>query len=155
MAEKEFRHIVRIANTDVDGNKTIYLALQKIKGVGFMFSNAVLNAAGISKTEKTGYLSDQDAARLGEVIKAPEKFNIPSWLYNRRKDYESGEDMHLITSDLTFVQQNDKKRLQKIKSYRGLRLSWGLPVRGQRTQSNFRRNKGKVSGTKKKTSIRK
>ena len=45
-----------------------------------------------------------------------------------------------------------KKRLQMIKSYKGMRHAAGLPVRGQRTKSNFRKNKGKGSlGVKKKT----
>ena len=52
-------------------------------------------------------------------------------------------------------QENDVKREQKTKSYRGLRHAIGLPVRGQRTKSNFRRNKGKAVGGKKKTAMRK
>ena len=44
----------------------------------------------------------------------------------------------------------DLRRLKKIKSNRGLRHQWGLPVRGQRTKSNFRRSKGKAVGVKRK-----
>ena len=40
------------------------------------------------------------------------------------------------------------KFMKKIKSYRGIRHMFGLPVRGQRTRSNFRPNKGKVQGVK-------
>ena len=60
---------------------------------------------------------------------------------NRRKDYETGDSIHGYGSDLDFLQMNDKKRLQKAKSYRGLRYHARLPVRGQRTKSNFRRGK--------------
>ncbi len=72
------------------------------------------------------------------------KFGTPVWMLNRRKDLELGEDRHLITSDLTFTQDNDIKMLKKIRSYKGVRHILGQPVRGQRTKSNFRKNKGKV-----------
>ena len=50
-----------------------------------------------------------------------------------------------------FAQENDVKRLKRIRSYVGVRHGQGLPVRGQRTKSNFRRNKGKGPlGVKKK-----
>ena len=151
----EFRHIVRVANADLDGNKQLFMALCKIKGVSMMFANAICYAAGVERTSKTGELTEAQVQQLEGVIKDPQKVGIPQWLFNRRKDYESGEDMHIVGADLNFTKQNDIKRLQKVKSYRGLRLQWGLPVRGQRTKSNFRKMKGKGIGGKKKTSIRK
>ena len=90
------------------------------------------------------------ANQLDEIIKEPAKFGIPSWLFNRKKDPEDNTDKHLVGSTLTFVQDNDIKMMKKMKSYKGIRHSLGLPVRGQRTRSNFRRNKGKVMGVKKK-----
>lgn len=145
--DKNFRHLVRIANTDLDGNKSLLLALQRIKGIGFMFSNALCSVVGIDRFKKTGYLSDTEASKLGEAIANPDKFGIPVWLQNRRKDPETGEDGHLISSDLNFVQENDIKLMRKIKSYKGARHFAGLPLRGQRTKSNFRKNKGKGKGT--------
>ena len=151
----EFKHIIRIANTDLKGEKHILVAMTKIKGVGVMFANTALGILGIEKTKKAGEQSDEEAERITEVLVNTEKFNVPVWLYNRKKDYETGEDMHLLNADLTFQKDNDLKRLKKLKSYRGLRHQWGLPVRGQKTKSNFRRQKGKGLGVKKKTSIRK
>jgi len=148
--EKNFKHIVRIMNTDLDGNKSIQMALQKIKGVGFMFSNLICTLAKVPQDSKTGTLDDASIKRLNEVVENPLKFNAPTWFLNRRKDYEDGTDKHLLTSDLDFTKQNDIRRLQKIKSYRGIRHHLKLPTRGQRTKSNFRRNKGKVTGVKKK-----
>lgn len=148
--KQELKYFVRIANTDLDGNKPIRLALTKIKGIGCMFSNAVCNAAGIEKTKKSGYLSENEAGRIDEIIKDPSKFGIPSWLFNRKRDPEENSDRHLVGSTLSFTQDNDIKMMKKIKSYRGIRHSLGLPVRGQRTRSNFRKNKGKVLGVKKK-----
>ena len=80
----------------------------------------------------------------------PKKFNVPLWLLNRRKDPETNEDKHIITDDMRFIQENDVKILKKIKSYKGVRHMHGLPTRGQRTKSNFRRNKGNVIGVKRK-----
>ncbi len=146
----EFKHIVRVANTDLDGHKPILFALRKIKGVNVMFANMVLSFAGVDKTMKAGDLSDEQVAKIDEIVRDPVKFGAPSWLLNRRKDYETGEDKHLLLADLDFTKETDIKRMKKVKSYRGLRHQWGLPVRGQRTKSNFRRNKGKGLGVKRK-----
>ena len=152
MAEesKEFKHILRVVNTDLDGGKPVVHALKKIKGVSFMFANLVCNVAGVDKTKKVGYLSDSETQKIEEVIVNPAKFNVPVWMLNRRKDYESGEDKHLLGSDLNFQNDNDIKRLKMIKAYKGMRHAAGLPVRGQKTKSNFRRNKGKGLGVKRK-----
>lgn len=148
--KQELKYFVRISNTDLDGNKPIGHALIKIKGVSFMFSNAVLNAAAIEKTKKTGYLSDEETSKIDEIIKEPSKFGISSWLFNRKKDPEDGSDRHLTGTSLAFTQDNDIKMMKKMKSYKGIRHILGLPVRGQRTKSNFRKNKGKVLGVKRK-----
>lgn len=148
--KQELKYFVRIANTDLEGDKKIHNALAKIKGISCMFSNAVLNAARIEKTKKAGYLSDDEVNKIDEIIKYPSKFAIPSWMFNRKKDPEDNMDKHLVGSTLAFMQDNDIKMMKKIKSYRGIRHSLGLPVRGQRTKSNFRKNKGKVMGVKKK-----
>ncbi len=147
---QELKYFVRIANTDLDGNKPIGNALTKIKGISFMFSNAILNVAGIMKNKKTGYLTNDEAGKLDEIIKSPASFKIPSWLFNRKKDPEDSSDNHLTGSNLSFMQDNDIKMMKKIKSYKGMRHSLALPVRGQRTRSNFRKNKGKVMGVKRK-----
>lgn len=149
MAEKEFKHFVRIVNTDLEGNKQIAYALRKIKGVGFQFANLICSLSGVDKTKKVGYLSEEDIKKLDDVIKNPSKSGVPNWMLNRRRNYEDNTNKHLITSDLDFTKDNDIKRMKKIKSYKGVRHMFGLPVRGQRTKSNFRRNKGKVTGVKK------
>ena len=148
--EQELKYFVRIANTDLDGKKSIQSSLTNIKGVSFMLSNAVCKVSGIDRAKKTGYLSDSEAAKIDDVLKDPSKFKIPSWLFNRRGDPEDNADKHLVGSNLTFIQDNDIKMMKKIRSYKGVRHSLGLPVRGQRTRSNFRRNKGKVMGVKRK-----
>ena len=149
--KEDFRYFIRVANTDIDGNKQIAHALTQIKGVNFMFSNMVCNLAGIDKTAKTGYLKDDQVKMLGDVLNDPIKHKVPDWMLNRRKNYEDGSNYHLISGDLKFAHENDIKRLKKIRSYRGVRHGMGLPTRGQKTKSNFRKNKGKGSlGVKKK-----
>jgi small subunit ribosomal protein S13 len=149
MAEKELKYFVRIANTDLDGKKPVLEALRKIKGVSAMYSNAICSVAKVDKTQKIGHLNDADVKRLDEAIQNPLKHSLPSWLLNRRRDKEDGTDKHLITSNLVFMHDNDIKMLKKMRCYRGVRHSMGQPVRGQRTKSNFRKNKGKVMGVKK------
>ncbi len=144
MVEKDFKHVVRVANTDLDGAKPIYISLRKIKGVDFMFSNMVCHIANISKEKKTGELTDEEVSRLDEIIRNPVKFGAPNWMLNRRKDIETGVDKHLVGADLIFTVDSDTKRMKKIKCYSGVRHMFGQPVRGQRTRSNFRKNKGRV-----------
>jgi len=155
MAEKQeksnFKHIVRIAQVDVPGEKAIRFALTNIKGIGINFASAVCAVSGINIESKTGNLSDEQIKRLNEVVLNPGTYGIPSWMFNRKKDYDTNEDKHLLTGNLGFAQENDLKRLKKIKTLRGIRHQKGLPVRGQRTRSNFRKSKGKVIGVKKKS----
>lgn len=148
--EKNFKHIIRVANVDLPGEKQIRISITKIKGIGINLADAICSASGVSKTEKTGYLSDEAVARINNTVNNINNSIIPKRMFNRQKDYETGKDIHIITGNLVFFKDNDLKRLKKIKSYRGIRHIKGLPVRGQRTRSNFRRNKGKVVGVKKK-----
>ncbi len=149
--KQEIKHIVRVANTDLDGSKKISAALTKIKGISFVFANAICKTIKLEKDKKTGLLSEQDVSKLDDVIKNPLKFNIPKWMLNRRKDYETNEDKHLIGPNLNFTKENDIKRMKKIRSYKGSRHSAGLPARGQKTKANFRKKKGKSSlGVKRK-----
>ena len=141
------KHIIRVANTDLEGAKPVYLAMKKIKGISFSFSSMLCHIAGISKDKKAGSLTEAEVTKLNEIIKEPLKFNAPAWMLNRRKDYETGKDIHLITSDRQFTQENDIKRMRMIKSYKGSRHSAGRPARGQRTKSNFRRSKAKGGTT--------
>jgi small subunit ribosomal protein S13 len=93
--------------------------------------------------------SDKDEL-LSNIIRDPAKYKIPTFVFNRQKDIYSGKDRHIVNADLAFEKREDLQRLSKIKSRRGLRLLAGLPVRGQRTKSNYRRKGGKVIGVEKK-----
>ncbi len=145
-----FKHIVRVANVDLPGAKKIRFALTNIKGVGINFADAVCITAKVDRKEPAGNLSDNDVQKLNAVVSNPKQHGIPGWMFNRKKDDETGEDKHVLTGTLNYVHENDLKRLKKIKTLRGVRHLKGLPVRGQRTRSNFRKSKGKVVGVTKK-----
>ncbi len=147
--QKEAREdrLVRILSKDIEGKMTVYSGLTKIKGVSWGLSNATCKILGIDKRKKIGALSEEEISKITMFLKDPQ---VPKYLVNRRYDFESGEDRHLIGSDLELRQEFDIKRLKKIKSYRGSRHLSGLPSRGQRTKSHFRRNKSKGVGIKSK-----
>ena len=152
---KDFKHIVRIANADLNGAKPIANSLRQIKGVGFMFSNLICHLAKIDRRKRTGDLSEEEVKRITDLINDPLKMGAPRWMLNRRRDAESGIDKHVVMSDLIFIQDNDIKMMKKIRSYRGVRHILGQPVRGQKTKSNFRKNKGKVHlGVKKREGVK-
>ena len=144
----EFRHLVRIAQTDLKGQKAVVYALKDIRGIGVPLAQAVCIVAKIDGLQKIGNMSEEATKKLDEIVKDPGKFGVPSWMFNRRKDLDTGLDKHVITNDLIFNKDNDIKLMKRIKCYKGIRHSQNAPVRGQRTRSNFRANKGKVMGVK-------
>ena len=139
-------------NTDLIGNRSIYIGLQKIKGVGYQFSNAICTQLKFDRDTKANELSREQIKTIETFIKDPKE--LSTYLLNRQNDYDTGKTIHLSTTNLKFRKDFDIKRLQKIKSYRGLRHAANLPVRGQRTKAHFRRS-GKAVGVKKKGPVRK
>ena len=138
--EDEFRHLVRISRKDVDGNKTIEHALTDIKGVGLSLSKTICRVLDLDLNSKIGYIADEDVEKIESIIEDPKAFDIPTWMLNRREDYATGEDIHLIESDLDMTLRDDLNRMKKTRSYTGSRHEVGLPVRGQRTKSTFRKS---------------
>jgi small subunit ribosomal protein S13 len=124
----------------------IYPGLTKIKGVSWSLSNAICNVLKLDRNRKIGSLTDIEISKIVEFIKKMD--NIPVLLLNRRNDFETGKNFHLVGSDLELRKEFDIKRLKKIKSYKGVRHAAGAPVRGQRTRSHFRKRKS--SGIKSK-----
>jgi len=146
--KKEFYSIIRILQTDIPGNKKILTGLTYIKGVSWSISNAVCKILKINPDKKIEELDEKEIEKITEFLKNPK---LPSFLVNRRKDFETGKDNHLITNELDMKKEFDIRRLKKIRSYRGLRHALGLPTRGQRTKSHFRsKGKKKAVGVKKK-----
>ena len=146
---QEFRHILRITGTDLKGTLKIMYALTAIKGISLSLSNAILKKARVNPDVRVGFLTEAEIARIEEIIKNTAKYNLPNWLLNRRKDAETGKDLHIISADLILKTKMDVDRAKEIRSWRGYRHAYGLKVRGQRTKTTGRA--GKALGVKKKT----
>lgn len=143
----DFRYIVRLSNTDVDGEKTLINGLTSIKGIGRQLSSFVIDTSGLDRTIKVGNLTDKQIALLQDAIDDIQE-EAPIWMLNHRKDYETGEDLHLIGPEIELGLRDEINVMRKIRCYRGIRHEQGLPARGQRTRANNR--KGLTLGVSKK-----
>lgn len=140
MADEEasdFRFIVRIANTDLDGSKPVVTALAGIKGVGIRLAEIVADRVEVSRKEKIGNLTEAQTDDIEDLVLEMSE-DIPTWLFNRKKDYDTGDDIHIIGSELDMARRGDVNRMKMIRCYRGIRHERGQKVRGQRTRSNGR-----------------
>ncbi|MHA1840281.1 MAG: 30S ribosomal protein S13 [Candidatus Ranarchaeia archaeon] len=135
---KEFRYIVRFEGTDLDGNLTIHQGLSRIKGVGQRLAFAVLNAAKIDPLTRVGFMPEDDFNKIKSILNNPLENGIPRWLLNRQKDYATGQDLHIIGSNLFLANKGDIDREKKLRTWRGVRHQLGLKVRGQRTKTTGR-----------------
>ena len=130
---------MRMMGNDILGERKILIGLTQIRGIGYNFANAVLDLLKISPNTSVGYLSDSQVQSIEKILKNPSEVTFPSWFLNRRKDIETGEDKHLIASDVAFTIRNDVEREKAINSWRGCRHMYGLKVRGQRTRTTGRK----------------
>ena len=155
----EMNLIVRVVGKDLDGNKKIGESLRGIKGISHRISGIIANKFceenGLAKGVKLGEIDNEKVRKLEEIVQDPAKHGLPRWSLNRQNDFETGENTHLTMNELDFQLRNDFQRLAEIKSYRGLRHSWGLTVRGQKTRSTHRGKGGIVGVAKKDTAAAK
>ena len=112
--------MARIAGIDLPKEKRIEIGLTYISGIGRTSANKILAQAGISPDVRVKDLSEEDEAKLREII---------------------GHD-YTVEGDLRRNVAMDIKRLTEIGCYRGIRHRKGLPVRGQRSKTNARTRKG-------------
>lgn len=113
--------MARILGVDIPGDKRIDIALRYVYGIGPVNSKVILERAGIDPAIRAKNLNEQ---QLSQIVHALQ------------------EGKHVIEGDLRRELGMNLKRLQGIKCYRGVRHLRGLPVRGQRTQTNARTRKG-------------
>jgi small subunit ribosomal protein S13 len=135
--DENFNFIVRIVNSDIDGQKRTVVGLQSIKGVGKRVAQIVAKRANVDPTMRMGSLPDEKVKEIETLVKSYVEY-APSWAINRQMDYESGADMHLFGNDLDIIQKDDVNRMKMIRCYRGIRHEGRHKVRGQRTRSNGR-----------------
>ena len=113
--------MARIIGVDIPGEKRIDIALRYIYGIGPVNSKAILAKAGIDPSLRAKNLDEQQLSQIVHAIQ---------------------EGKYVIEGDLRREIGMNLKRLQGIKCYRGVRHLRGLPVRGQRTQTNARTRNG-------------
>jgi len=112
--------MARIAGVDIPKDKQVVISLQYIYGIGPTLSHRVLSSSGVNPDTKVRDLSERDVSRIREVI----------------------DKEHKVEGELRKEVNLNIKRLTEIGSYRGVRHRRGLPVWGQRTQTNARTKRG-------------
>ena len=110
----------RIVGVDIPNDKSIWIALTYIYGIGKYISQQILKEANIEKDVKAGKLTEDELSRITQII----------------------DHNYIIGGQLRRQVTQNIARLRDINCYRGLRHRRGLPVRGQCTQSNARTRKG-------------
>ncbi|MGA3020904.1 MAG: 30S ribosomal protein S13 [Candidatus Micrarchaeales archaeon] len=148
----EAMNIVRIAGRDINGKYDIPAALRHIKGISHNLANAIAliveRQFGIMESTSIGSLEEERLAKLESVIKDPAKFGVPVYMLDRRKDSDTGLDMHLVGTDLLVKTRQDIDNSIKLQDWIGFRRQYGQKVRGQRTRSTGRT--GRTVGVTKK-----
>ncbi|MGC8537722.1 MAG: 30S ribosomal protein S13 [Candidatus Micrarchaeia archaeon] len=154
--EKKVQSIIRIAGRDIDGSLPIYRALFKIKGIGLNMANALTYSIGkklsIPANAKLGELSEKQIEDIEEVIKKPAEYSVPRYMLNKRKDFDTGADVHYVGNDLTFSIRQDVNREVNLRTWKGYRHQYGQKVRGQHTRSTGRT--GATMGVVKKSALK-
>lgn len=113
--------MARIAGVDLPRNKRGVISLTYIYGIGKSTASEILDQAGIGHDVKVSDWNDENIRTLSQII----------------------QDEHKVEGQLRSEVQMSIKRLMDIGCYRGIRHRKGLPLRGQRTQTNARTRKGK------------
>ncbi len=136
----EIKHFVRIANTDLDGKKSVQYGLIGIKGISRRTAKILTVNSNVDPKATLGYLADADIERLQSSVDSISSI-LPVWMVNKQNEIMSGEDRHLIGTDVLLGLNEDLNTMKKMRSYKGLRHDRGLRVRGQRTRSSGRRGR--------------
>jgi len=110
----------RIVGVDIPNDKSIWISLTYIAGIGKYTSEQILKEARIEKSTKAGKLSEDELSRITQII----------------------DRNYIVGGQLRRQVSQNIARLRDISCYRGIRHRKGLPVRGQCTQSNARTRKG-------------
>ena len=124
--------MARIAGNDLPRNKRGIIGLTYVYGIGSTLAKQILDTVGVSEHTKIGDWTDDNIREISKLI----------------------QEEYKVEGQLRSEVQTNIKRLMDIGCYRGLRHRKGLPLRGQRTQTNARTRKGKkktVAGKKKVT----
>ncbi len=123
--------MARISGVTLPNDKQLWISLTYVHGIGRKSSYDILTKAAIDPTIRTKDLNNSQITKIQDLINAE----------------------YIVEGELQRIVTGNIKRLKDIKSYRGIRHSSNLPVRGQRTRTNARTKRGKrvaIGGTAKK-----
>ena len=102
-------------------------------------AGAVLHTElSIDPKTRVGELSEDQIDKIDKILQNLQDYKIPAYLFNRRSDYLSGNNRHVIMNDLIFENTQDVEREKKLFTWKGYRFSYGQKVRGQRTRNTGR-----------------
>jgi small subunit ribosomal protein S13 len=126
-----------MADTDMDGQKTLATALTAVRGVGPRTAIQICKNTGFDPASLAGHLSAEEQETLRVAIEGYAE-TVPLWMLNRQRDLETGDELHLTGQKVSLTLEDDINRLRTMKCYRGVRHASGNKVRGQRGRSNGR-----------------
>ena len=126
-----------MADTDMDGQKTLSTALTAVRGVGPRTAIQICKNTGFDPASLAGHLSAEEQETLRVAIEGYAE-TVPLWMLNRQRDLETGDELHLTGQQVSLTLEDDINRLRTMKCYRGVRHASGNKVRGQRGRSNGR-----------------
>ena len=110
-------------------------------------STFIIDMTKLDRNLKMGNLKEKQIEKIREALEKVTD-TAPTWMLNHQKDIETGEDIHLIGSQIDMRLRDEINIMKKIRCYKGIRHERGLAVRGQRTRGNNR--KGLTLGVSKK-----
>ena len=122
--------LARISGVNIPSGKRIEIALTYVYGIGSTRAKKICKDASLEPNKRGNSLTEEELTRIRDTV----------------------EKNYTVEGDLRREISMNLKRLIDLGCYRGLRHRKGLPVRGQRTNTNARTRKGKsapVAGKKK------
>ena len=139
---KEVRGIVRLAGKDLNGALPIKRAIVSVKGIGLNLGNVVSHITyeklGFNDKTMVGELTEEEVEKLEHILRYPQEYGVPARMLNRQKDLFTGNDVHMISSDLTYTVKQDIDHEKDSYTWKGYRHTYGQKVRGQRTRTTGR-----------------
>jgi small subunit ribosomal protein S13 len=139
---ESFRGIVRIAGKDVKGEVKLKRALTSVRGISHTLAvvaaNVLHKELSIDPNSRIGDLSEEQIEKIDKILYSLQDYGVPKYLMNRRTDFVSGTDKHVIMNDLIFETGQDVDREKKAYSWIGHRHTYGQKVRGQKTRNTGR-----------------
>lgn len=122
--------MARIAGINIPTNKRFVIALTYVYGIGRSRAEKICDELHIDKQLRTSEISEDDLARVRDLI-------------NKQAEEDNPSEVGLVEGDLRRKVHSNIKRLIDVSCYRGIRHVKKLPVRGQRTHNNAKTKRGK------------